>query len=564
MIKALVGHRGVGKTSLLQRWKLYQPDYEFFDLDHEIEKQSGCNFIDFFNQIGEAEFRKVENQVFQSLTQDLDANRIISCGAGFDLSQIPDTVSIIWIRRDTDSQGRIFLDRPRLDVKTSALNEFLDRYPAREAMYLKYADQIYTMPEGLTKPDPDEKTILLDRVKIEACVTLSQTLKVENTDATFEWRDDLLTEKQFFHLKIKTQNILYSVRTDQDIPEFVLQSQYRVDWDLKRLVPASDQIYYLSTHEDRIDQALVVLKPYENTRYHLKLCPFVETWQDLKKGYEWQQQDPKKRNFLPRSKDGRWDWFRLLMKNHQSLNFVRIGEGSSLDQPTLWQWLSTPQRIFPKFSAVLGSPVRHSYSASFHKEFFQPLNIPFFKIQINEEEWNVAIKILENWGLAFAAVTSPLKNKAGELVGQPALNTLVRDFESNRWKFANTDHDGFKFLFQNLKEEHVVVWGGGGLLHLLKSHLPRASFYSARSGVPREGSSEVNNPDVIIWASGPSDIHAVPSSWKPSKIIDLSYIENSVARELALKLGCLYRSGLGMFLEQAHAQQKFWSFFTDR
>ena len=39
MKRVLIGHRGVGKTALLERHQTYFPDIEHFDLDQEIEKR---------------------------------------------------------------------------------------------------------------------------------------------------------------------------------------------------------------------------------------------------------------------------------------------------------------------------------------------------------------------------------------------------------------------------------------------------------------------------------------------------------------------------------------------
>lgn len=548
MITAIIGHRGVGKSTLLKRWKTYQPDQEFFDLDLEIEKQTNLSISSIFSQYGETEFRKIEVRVFLSLVQDLKLNRIISCGAGFELENIPVGVKILWVRRDSDSSARILPDRPQININLIE----------RESRYQKFANYVYTMPEGLMEPDNDEKSILLGQIHTKACITLNSRLESVGIDAQLEWRDDLLSESEFINYKIKSQNILYSVRTEKKIPQYVIDHQFQIDWDLKRSVPQDFKVYYLSTHLDRIDDGIASLQSFENSDYHLKLCPLVTDWHELEKGFDWQQKDPHHRNFLPRSADGRWNWFRLFMKSKQQLNFIRVVYGSSLDQPTLWQWQLIPDQPINRFAAVLGSPIQHSYSPTFHKSFFSQHSIPFFKIHIDESDWTKAFSLLEKWGLSFVAVTSPLKMRAGQVTQSSALNTLVFDTKNKKWNSINTDPVGYKVLFKSINQRQVVVWGGGGLLDSLKKELPLASFYSARSGQPREGSPILNNPEVIIWSAGQSDIQQVPKDWKPELIIDLSYIENSVARSLAQVYGCQYISGLEMFVQQAKAQQEFW------
>ena len=48
MKRVLIGHRGVGKSDLLQRHKLYYPEILAFDLDSEIEKFTGKKIADIF------------------------------------------------------------------------------------------------------------------------------------------------------------------------------------------------------------------------------------------------------------------------------------------------------------------------------------------------------------------------------------------------------------------------------------------------------------------------------------------------------------------------------------
>lgn len=514
---------------MLKRWKSYCPELRFADLDQEIEKSEKLTITQIFNQKGEAAFRELEKQVWQRLQN----YNVVSVGGGFDLNLISQSWKRLWVRRDSDCFDRIFLDRP-------ALSGYEERFKAREKMFNEKADLVYTIPEGLLEDeDAEEKKILTENLSnIGGAVTLPRKIY---PDCLIEVRDDL--EMRLY----ETPNLIFSVRIGNLYPP-----NTKIDWDIKKPIPEGLNPYIISTHENTIDP----LFAYENSAAILKFCPEVNTWKELQAGIEWQQKNPKKHVFLPRSVNGKWNWFRLWMKGKQPLNFWREGSGSAVDQPTLWEWLSHPNQA-TQFAAVLGSPVKHSYSPAYHKNFFRTLNIPFYKIDIDESEWSEAILLLEQMGLIAAAVTSPLKHKAGEFVQLPALNTLWK--QDGKWLGANTDITGARALIKNFENESIVVWGGGGVLDTFKEILPNATFYSAQKGKPRENYQEMKNPKVLIWGDPFNSVDKVPTSWKPEVVIDLSYHDKSPARIYAQKVKAHYNSGLKMFLKQAEAQQKYWS-----
>jgi shikimate 5-dehydrogenase len=80
-----------------------------------------------------------------------------------------------------------------------------------------------------------------------------------------------------------------------------------------------------------------------------------------------------------------------------------------------------------------------------------------------------------------------------------------------------------------------------------------------RTGLCREsGKALTESPGVLIWAANPN-AEFPPSTWKPKKVIDLNYREDSHAKTFALRAGAEYVSGLEMFNRQADEQQKLWS-----
>jgi shikimate 5-dehydrogenase len=92
--------------------------------------------------------------------------------------------------------------------------------------------------------------------------------------------------------------------------------------------------------------------------------------------------------------------------------------------------------------------------------------------------------------------------------------------------------------------------------------IPGAVAYSARTGRPRDSAQEPGSgPDIVIWAVGRSRqplCEWPPEQWRPTKIIDLNYAEDSPGLEYAWRLGVDYRSGVEMFRAQAAQQREFW------
>ncbi len=120
MITAVIGHRGTGKTELMRRLQLYLRDREaeLVDLDNEIEQKIGKSLRELFLEHGEAYFREMERQVLLESLQGEHAEMYIVLGAGFDLSVIPEFVHVLWVRRKTDLDGRIFKP-PSLGARSS-------------------------------------------------------------------------------------------------------------------------------------------------------------------------------------------------------------------------------------------------------------------------------------------------------------------------------------------------------------------------------------------------------------------------------------------------------------
>lgn len=567
MKKVLIGHRGTGKSAFLRRHAGYFPSIPHFDLDAEIEKHTQCSIQEFFNGNIEAAFRRLEQEIFRSLTSE-NLAFVIAVGGGFDLASLPPEIEKVFIRRPTDADGRIFLDRPRLEPDLSPLAEYKLRYQVRENTFLKYANSIYDLPEGLNSPDPLEQQIVSRNFSIaDAFYTLSRQdlSEINNLLKTYkkiELRTDLLSceEINWLLAEYPEHQWLVSIRS---IAGDVFSKARLRDVDV-RFYFKGCQI--LSSHSDAIDTGIRQLAE-ANEKIHLKLSPLVETFEDLKKGHEWQQADSENRSFLPRSASGRWLWYRQLLKYMQQLNFLR-NFTSALDQPSLTNWLLLPAERPHAWAAVLGSPIHHSRSPIIHKNYFADRKSFFTRIEMTTAELDSGLPFVIGLGLKYAAVTSPLKEAVCRKAGYRSeiadrLNSANTLFVSNgELNVENTDLSGFSGLVKNFPAKAtVVVWGGGGTLNLMQSVLPDAHFYSSRTGRLRSRDlQELRTYDYLIWAAPRREEAAWPADHLSIKtLVDLNYTENSPGLEFAARRKISYINGLEMLVLQAEKQQEFWS-----
>jgi len=592
----LIGHRGVGKSSLLQRLQIYSSmkgqTIPVFDLDREIEKSVGAKIQDIFDLLGEKQFRILELKTYEHVLKR--SEYILAVGAGFQLDQIQidSGVQVVWVKRKSDELGRIFLDRPRLNKEVTPLQEYQERYSARNELYARHATWVYDLPEGLSSPSEIEQHIFFNQVQdLGGILTLEQkhSIQIQNFKNRylkwdfdyFEIRDDLLSENQMqpFFASLSKAQILVSFRKQDSSKTMMKAAQegYLSDWALE-LGPQPDwaQASILSLHTRRegetFFEATQRLQKFSRPSQHLKLAVEVKDFAELEQGLKWQAEDSALRSFLPRSKEGRWLWVRLWLKDRQKLNFLREGFGHSFDQPSVYDWLQAISRP-QKFAAVLGHPAQFSFSPSEHFIFFKQYQMPFYAIDIEENEWDRAILLLQKMGLHSAAVTAPLKRKAFEFAQERSklclelqtANTLF--FENQKWHAENTDLLGLQDLLGSIEMiEPVFIWGGGGTLPVIQKLLPKAVAYSVRTARPRSGSSEQREhhkqdhgtfPNTVIWAASPN-AELPPSPWSPKLVVDLNYREDSRAKEYCQGVGARYISGLYMFKVQAQAQREIW------
>jgi shikimate kinase len=594
----VVGQRGTGKTKFLARIAKYHIHAECIDLDQYIEKLYRTTVSEVFQNYGELYFRKLEKITFFKLMKKVnkkDKHYYISVGGGFDCSLIPKSVHILWLRRTSEQWGRIFTDRPRLNPEVSAVEEFQMRAKIRAEKFQACAWEEFLLPEGLRKPDKIEKTIILNKIEnLNSGLTIfphifsSPKIQKFYLEKRINWglkffeiRDDLLSKNQYDLIikKVPKEQILFSLRTGNLSKKELERITNKVQWiDCDHAIIKKyslKKIAIISYHDRKIGcelrDVLEELQVYENQGFHVKLAVYIESFQELITGHQWFLANPKKRSFLPRSVDGQWQWYRILMQGQMFIDFFREGDGSAFDQPTLYQILQAKGLNKNKFAALIGDPVNHSFTPIEHFFYFSKKKMLVFAIKISEIDFFPAIKILKDLGLIAAAVTSPLKKLAFKLAKErtneaiefSAVNTLVVDKVSGHWSGDNTDFQGLEVLLRGVKDSKVAVWGGGGTLVLIQKLLPNAKYFSAQHGILRNTEKKLApfSPKYLLWAAPRADGKNIlfPSEeWCPKKVIDLNYREDSGGREYSLRCGAKYISGEKMFYTQAKYQRFFW------
>jgi len=581
----LIGHRGAGKTRTTDviRSKFHM---KVVDLDFYIEQQENKSIKEIFEDHGEAHFRKLELKYFSLLNQSND-NFLIALGAGFELEQIQSVIKneffqIIWIRRLTDKLGRIFLNRPSLDKNLSALDSYKVRFAARESRYLRYSTHILTIPEGHYNfefvQSFFEKIIM--RQQFSLSINWLTTLTLKNYKQVFakdniEIRTDLVSFDFFKEIQAQLQDKSYtlSIRKVEDYTFWMRNTNaIQIDWAIELGELPKDinnRITIISFHEAAVDRLQDIRRQYPDK--HIKWSPMVDGFFQLDQ-YENIVNADGNMSFLPRSESGRWSWYRLLRSAKQKINFYKVYDESAKDQPCEFEVFYYNQS-YEKNAAVIGSPIEHSFSPQFHYEFFRKNNKNFFKIEIFENEFNETLKFLVRKNFKFFAITSPLKTVACNFVcdqnnqakkNYSSINTLV--ITSSEYQSTNTDVIGFKKLIgvcenklkKSLENLSVQVWGGGGVLGAIELICPNAEFVSVRSGLVRKNKVNPNSSvDVLIWAGAPFE--RLPEYLTSVEcVVDLNYVDWSMARELSIKHNSIYISGLDMFEQQAKEQQSFY------
>ncbi len=459
----LIGHRGVGKTTILKDFSLKSKDHVCLDLDLEIESREKIDIHELFNNGHQKKFRQLELKVLKDLVhENKNKSLVIALGAGFELEKFifPKGSIVLWLRRSTDPLGRIFFNRPSLfagDPSKPSLDPLVEWekiFKVREQKYNTYSNAKLLVPEYFDKeinplleylkfksPDngfltyiPNENDFIAQRqdLKLELRTDIvsadfifdilkngsskEHLISVRNFNGSFLKK--LFVLKESFFKTEQTSNVKDSTSSLKNRPK-----RFLIDWDIKLGLPSKDQLKFIDIFSSHGDHALEdVLKfnfdlifeygPFlEEINFdpHFKLCPKVESHEEAIYDDVLLQRFFKKDSYsyLPRSNEKLdLSYFRQLKSSQQKIGFYRFSDGSSLDQPLWWQW---PQKKPKGFYGINGQNIKHSFTPSFHKKFFtsknlSPLSIDSLNMIKDHKDY------FHEQGLKTLAVTSPYKH----------------------------------------------------------------------------------------------------------------------------------------------------------
>ncbi len=614
MITLFIGHRGTGKTSFGKKLAAAVTDQygnaraRHWDLDSLIETESSQSIGELLMHRGEEQFRQLEeaslHRLLEKLQQMPEKIHFVSVGAGYQgsLPAASAEIEVVWLGRDSDAWGRIFLDRPRLRPKLSPMEESRELFHQRHWQYPSRSHRVWWRAEGFAEIQTGDKIFFgLESHAVGGVLTLTKQmlpLSVGGPSAeafaklltpylrlgprSIEVRDDFWSADQLLALVAafdKNKLILSFRKTGHSDFEMLNLDEYVWDWPLeldgqnqsRGSAKRAPSIVSLHTRKERLTDTIASLtKGAEalNPQAHLKLAIEIHSWEELAAGHRWWQADPDQRSFLPRSSDGRWLWYRMLTSPQMRLGFWRLYPDGVLDQPTLSQWCqSLGWRPLEGFAAVLGDPIAHSLSPGFHHEFFKKQKMLFLGVRVLKNEFSQALDVLDSLGLKAAAVTSPLKTTAHQWVNSltneakisNSVNTLYklptsdpRTLKAPSWIGHNTDLAALRDWLSSYDLSQSLVWGRGALADTLLLVAPDLKIVSARN-TP----GPMHSVDNLIWAVPRNQFVNWPNI-KAKKVLDMNYTMDSPGREFAQMTGCEYENGQDFFAAQALAQQKYW------
>ncbi|AWK41131.1 shikimate kinase AroL [Photorhabdus laumondii subsp. laumondii] len=155
----IVGARGAGKTTV-GKLLANELSYTFIDTDHHIQQTSNMTIADIVNQQGWQQFRQLESQALQQVTQ---INRVISTGGGIILSAenrqyMRQNGTVIYLQASASILAERLMQQPESTQRPSLtgksiVEEMEEVLAARENLYCECANHIinaHLSPEKIT------------------------------------------------------------------------------------------------------------------------------------------------------------------------------------------------------------------------------------------------------------------------------------------------------------------------------------------------------------------------------------------------------------------------------
>ncbi len=555
----LIGHRGVGKTTLLKDLN------GGVDLDAEVLKTYDIHKL--FEEEQEEKFRNIERQVLKEILKKPEPKFIV-LGAGFEIHKFnfPKNSKIIWIQKKSDETGRIFLDRPRLDKNKTQNEEFNYRKRKRDKIYKKYAHIGIEIEEGVDHAKTVKNFLKKNKIKTpHGFCTIRTKSELDFMAGKVELRTDFFKEREiegFLQEKCRGE-ILIALRvkpTDAFLKNLSTYKNILIDVPFEYmkkgyLEKLNNKNIFISEHNLI---SLAKIKEINKKGFHVKWAPQIKNFKELMKYHKITESMDV--SFLPRSVghlNGRWSWYRQLTFFKNKITFFRYGLNGYLDQPSFYELDSLNSKEFLN-GGVVGEDVSLSHSPAYHRAFFkEKFKGTYVCISLYKDEFlKENLDFIKSLGVKFLSVTSPFKEKLGELSGYlKVANTLYINENLKVW---DTDASSISFLKEELfKVKSVLIWGAGTMgVKIFKKIGKKAVLQSVRDY--KDGTLKDRSFEVLIWSAGAECVIRPKLKVPPKVIYDLEYKDHSQAKAVALLWGCDYISGRDFFLTQAKAQQEFW------
>ncbi|AKL98606.1 shikimate dehydrogenase [Endomicrobium proavitum] len=249
-----------------------------------------------------------------------------------------------------------------------------------------------------------------------------------------------------------------------------------------------------------------------------------------------------------------------------------------------------------KLYAVLGFPIKHSFSPQMHNAWFERenLNCAYLSFETSPQNFKKTVSALKTLGFYGFNITIPHKtaimqlvdftDKAAKLIG--AVNTVA--LKNGKLYGYNTDYSGFLAdLLSNdikIKNKNILIYGAGGaakaVAYALSLSGAKNVFITNRTHKTAEKLADIfkikaiaaaniqnalTDADLIVNASacGMKKNDVLPfnaEKIKPAAIIyDLIYNKNTPFAKLAKEKKLKYFTGDGMLVNQGAQAFKIWT-----
>ncbi len=470
----LIGHRGVGKTSLGKAAAKHL-GWEFVDVDQALSTAYQRSIDDYFLRGDVALFR--EREIAQ-LTKSLTTRRptIIAAGGGLAVSPrfleviaAHPPICVVWLVRQVSTAQ--LSNRPRLHPNLSLENEQLKLANERDPSYQQAAHDRFEIDSDLGE-DRSGFELAYRIASISAFIRSSFFKQMTHTCQTsgdlhramalglhIEYRTD---QAHDFSLTDLPAGSLVSLRTDSAID---LHGRTDLSLDIDTIFrhhqPPEGVTWFISTHDSTeiVPDVDKVAIPIDSCRQLIEI----------------RERLPDQAMLYPIG--DRWRWYRLTMLSEMPAHlpaFVALpGAQSAAGQPTLLDYARCYLCKDPPLLrfGLIGQATDCSYGLDFHPQIL--LNGIYVGIPVPPEEFWDACQLLKTLSFRGLSVTNPHKASAGKMVGaRTPLNTLAH--YPYGWVGTDTDVQGAATILDQLVDP-VLVIGRGAMGRLLVSLLEKAA-----------------------------------------------------------------------------------------